>query len=41
MKAEHKHYTQKMKNLFDDAKSRLHKVLPLINLPEDIVKRLA
>ncbi len=30
-----------MKNLFDDAKSRLNDVLPLINLPEDIVKRLA
>lgn len=30
-----------MKNLFDDAKSRLHKILPLMNLPEDIVKRLA
>ncbi len=30
-----------MKNLFDDAKSRLKKVLPLIKLPEDIVERLA
>lgn len=30
-----------MKNLFDDAKSRLQKVLPLIKLPEDIVERLA
>lgn len=30
-----------MKKLFDDAKSRLQKVLPLIKLPEDIVERLA
>jgi len=30
-----------MKNLFDDAKSRLDKVLPLIDLPEDILKRLS
>jgi len=30
-----------MKNLFDDAKTRLKKVLPLIKLPEDIIKRLA
>ena len=30
-----------MKNLFDDAKSRLQKVLPLIDLPEDILKRLS
>lgn len=30
-----------MKNLFDDAKSRLEKVLPLIDLPEDILKRLS
>ncbi|WP_264299326.1 Glu/Leu/Phe/Val dehydrogenase dimerization domain-containing protein [Sulfurimonas sediminis] len=30
-----------MRNLFDDAKSRLDKVLPLISLPEDIAIRLA
>lgn len=30
-----------MKNLFDDAKNRLQKVLPLIELPEDMLKRFS